>query len=488
MKEVSVGIKAQRSLARKATKERHKDMVCRVFELKFDKSHMNKEQKEFLSLLFLEAKWFYNYCISCGELKDADTKAKTVPVKLQDGTFEKRPLKVLSAQIKQGIKDRIFSNIKTLHTLKMQGKKVGRIWFKSRVNSIPLRQHKNSCVKGTTQDVPGTHDIFLDKNLVTIVKAPKPFKVNGINQIPRDAEIANARLLHKDGDYFLQVICYINKDQDYINEQYEINKARKDKVIGFDFGCTTQLTGMDNDGNGFKVEFEVPIDKGIRRLDRNIDRKLDKKTSKKQRKSSRNRNKDLARRRKRYQRLKNRKKDIRNKLVSCITKSYETIIVQDESINAWKAGGHGKKIQNTGIGGIMADLKEKSHTLIIVDRFFASTKTCSCCGFVKDKMKQSERVYVCPHCGAIMCRDMNAAKNILQEGLKQFKGKNKIAREPSEFKSTPGENGVSTSNVIDVLRNIYRVECKPCSLNQEARPPLATGSSRLVPICPRGGL
>ena len=162
--------------------------------------------------------------------------------------------------------------------------------------------------------------------------------------------------------------------------------------------------------------------------------------------------------------MKNRKKDIRKKLVSCITKNYEIVVVQDENIQGWQKGGHGKKVNTTAIGGIMADLKEKSRTLIVVDRFFASTKTCSCCGFKKDKMKQSERVYVCSHCGAIMCRDMNAAKNILQKGLEQHK----IAREPSEFNSTPGENRTSTADVIETLQGIYRVRCKSCSLNQEA--------------------
>ena len=445
-----------RLIARKKTLEKRKGQVLHIFELKFDKSHMNNKQKKFLNRLFLETKWFYNYCIGCKKLKDADTKAKKVPVKLQDGSLEERSLDVLAGAVKQGIRDRILRNIKALNTLKKKGRKIGKIKFKSKVDSVPLRQYES------------THEILIDKGLVRINKAPMPFKVNGMNQIPENAEFANANLLHRDGDYFLQVICYTNRDQNYINKQYEINQQRKGKAIGFDFGCTTQLTGTDNEDNGFKVEFEVPVDKGIKRLSRKIARKLDKKTPKKQRKNSRNRNRDLAKWRKRYQRLKNKKKDIKNKLVSCVTKNYEVIVVQDESIQTWQKGGHGKKITNTGIGGIMADLKNKSRTLIIVDRFFASTKTCSSCGFKKEKMGQSERVYVCPHCGAIMCRDMNAAKNILQEGLKQLKSKAaKIAREPSEF-NTPGENGTTTPEVIETLNGIHRVRCKPCSLNQEA--------------------
>ena len=459
---------------RKKTLEKRKTQILHVIELKFDKSHLNNEQKKFLNRLFLEAKWFFNYCVSCNKITDADTKIKRVPIKLNDGSFDERSLEVIAGQMKQEIKARILSNIKTLSIKKRKGNKVGRIRFKTKIESIPLNQYEKKYAHGPT----GTHNILVNEGLVTIVKAPKPFKVNGLGQIPKDAEFANANLIHRDGDYFLQVICYTNKDQDYIKEQHEINQNRKGKVIGFDFGCTTQLTGMDNEGNGFKVEFEVPVDKGIRKLDRKIARKLDKKKPKKQRKNSKNRFKDMIKRRKRHQRLNNKKKDIRKKLVSCIIKNYETVIVQDENIKGWQKGGHGKKINTTAIGGIMADLKEKSHTLIVVNRSFASTKTCSKCGFVKDKMEQWERIYVCPKCGAIMGRDPNSAQNMLQEGSKQLKEKDKIAREPSEF-NTPGENRTSAASTIETLREIARVSCKPCSLNQEAVHSEGCGSSRV---------
>ena len=49
--------------------------------------------------------------------------------------------------------------------------------------------------------------------------------------------------------------------------------------------------------------------------------------------------------------------------------------------------------------------------LVIVDRFFASTKICHNCGN-KKKMKLSDRLYICPICGYIEDRDLNAALNI----------------------------------------------------------------------------
>ncbi|QTA88308.1 Transposase, IS605 family [Desulfonema magnum] len=47
-----------------------------------------------------------------------------------------------------------------------------------------------------------------------------------------------------------------------------------------------------------------------------------------------------------------------------------------------------------------------------VDRFFPSSKTCNACGHVRDDLKLSDRVFVCPSCGHKADRDINAAKNI----------------------------------------------------------------------------
>ena len=50
--------------------------------------------------------------------------------------------------------------------------------------------------------------------------------------------------------------------------------------------------------------------------------------------------------------------------------------------------------------------------LVIVDRFYPSSKTCSQCGFIKKDLKLKDRVYKCPHCGAVIDRDYNASLNL----------------------------------------------------------------------------
>ncbi|ETR73633.1 MAG: hypothetical protein OMM_06817, partial [Candidatus Magnetoglobus multicellularis str. Araruama] len=47
-----------------------------------------------------------------------------------------------------------------------------------------------------------------------------------------------------------------------------------------------------------------------------------------------------------------------------------------------------------------------------VDRFFPSSKTCNACGYIKEDLKLSDRLFICPDCGYKEDRDVNAAKNI----------------------------------------------------------------------------
>ena len=60
--------------------------------------------------------------------------------------------------------------------------------------------------------------------------------------------------------------------------------------------------------------------------------------------------------------------------------------------------------------------------VIVADRWFASSKTCSGCGAVKAKLALSERTYVCTSCGMVADRDLNAALNLAEYGKQQLAG------------------------------------------------------------------
>lgn len=128
---------SKRKQTTEETKLRRSQMVCRVFSIKVDSSKCNLITKEHLHRLFLEAKWFYNYILSNKDIKDASTTITSVPVKVKD-IYEQREFTALTAQMKQSIKERTWVNLKSLSTTKKKGKKVGKLKFKSYVESIPL--------------------------------------------------------------------------------------------------------------------------------------------------------------------------------------------------------------------------------------------------------------------------------------------------------------------------------------------------------------
>ena len=63
---------------------------------------------------------------------------------------------------------------------------------------------------------------------------------------------------------------------------------------------------------------------------------------------------------------------------------------------------------------------QKGKYCLKVDRYYPSSKTCNCCGYKKEDLSLYDRSWKCPVCNSLLDRDINAAKNILQEGLKLF--------------------------------------------------------------------
>ena len=79
--------------------------------------------------------------------------------------------------------------------------------------------------------------------------------------------------------------------------------------------------------------------------------------------------------------------------------------------------------------------------VVFIDRFYPSSKTCHCCGYKNEGLKLSDREWVCPKCGVIHDRDINAAKNIIEEG------KRIIGLSSPEFKRVGERTVVSSMNL-----------------------------------------
>ncbi len=368
----------------KKTKEKRKNQIPKIYQLKISYSNLNKQQKHWLERVFLEAKWLYNYCIADIEnrLNPKTEKLKQVEVKAPQGV-ETREITCLSSQMKQGILDRIKKNLTDLSKAKQKGIKVGKLKFKSDYRNIPLKQNGI------------TFKVLKYKNRIKLQGLKKPVRVLGLHQLPENCDIAKAELIKKPDGYYIYLTCYIDKNH--------IKQEKINKPIGIDFGIKHQLTLS----NGIKINYSIEETKRLKKLQKKLS---------KQQKGSKNYQKTKQKIQKEHQKIYNRRKDIKNKILSLL-KKYEYVLIQEEQIKNWHSGLFGKQIQNTGIGGIISRLKQNLETLIPVDRYAATTKICSRCGQKKKDITLSDRTYKCEKCGLVIDRDLNSAINILKIGL-----------------------------------------------------------------------
>lgn len=150
------------------------------------------------------------------------------------------------------------------------------------------------------------------------------------------------------------------------------------------------------------------------------------------RKGSANRRKAARRLARHHARVANLRRDHLHQLTTRLAKSHGRIVVEDLNVAGMtrsargtleKPGGHvraksglNRGIADAGFGELRRQLEYKCRwygaELVIADRFFPSSKTCSRCGTVRAGLQLSERVFVCPECGLRIERDFNAAINL----------------------------------------------------------------------------
>jgi len=380
-----------------------------------------------LERLFLEGKWFTNYIISKGItnlVPYKDYKVDKVNVKVKD-KFEERELKLLSSQMKQYIIKRLQNNVKTLHKLGQNGKKVGKIKYIKSLHSIFLMQYGNT--------------YKIDKKVRTLrIQGIGDFKVIGLEQIPDNCDTTTANLIERNGDYFLHVTVYMPKEE----------KVHNRKAVGIDLGIKDQIAFS----NGIKAKYSVEMPERVKRLYKVFSRAQYNKETKE---SSKRRQKVLAKIKKEFSYENNQKKDINNKIAHYLSENYEFVAYQNDLIHEWQRL-FGRRIYQTSIGGFRDTLKRKVSTPLEVGRFTKTTGICMYCGYSLH-LNLSERVFECPSCGHVQDRDVSAAYATEYEGLS--------LRNVGE---TLVDDNASTSSMLEYLKHIPHVKA---SISNEARSP-----------------
>ena len=119
------------------------------------------------------------------------------------------------------------------------------------------------------------------------------------------------------------------------------------------------------------------------------------------------------------------RKDKLHKISINLIRRYDVVCCEDLNVKGMVRNRHlAKSVSDASWSTFVTMLEYKAKwygkTLVKIDRFYPSSKTCHHCGHVKEDLSLSDRYYTCPNCGELIDRDMNAAKNILDEGLRNI--------------------------------------------------------------------
>ena len=266
--------------------------------------------------------------------------------------------------------------------------------------------------KGKCRDSYGT---FNNTNNIKVsdsyISLPKIGKVKIVLHRPYEGIIKSVHVsCTKSKHYYVSLTCEAS-DEATVNNVSHINNLN---VVGLDMSLSQFVVSSNRDDNTKTkyVRLFRKNEKRLARLGRNLSKKkfIDKRPSN-------NRLKSQLRYAKLSEHISNQRKDYCIKEAVYYATHYDVIVLEDLDMQSMSRSLHlGKSVNDLGFGVFKSWLSHecKKHDSIIMfaDRYFASSKTCFECGAKNNLLKLSDREWVCPHCGAIIDRDYNAALNL----------------------------------------------------------------------------
>jgi putative transposase len=315
------------------------------------------------------------------------------PPKISEKTLKDLPenffLKEVSAHALQ--QKRIdFEEAKSQFFNKKRKVKLGRMKFKAKGKSNESFRIPAQCIKITFENGK--------------IKLPKMTPIKVVFDRKFTGEVRSVTISkNKAGQFFASVLV----------KEEQVLKPMTGRSVGIDLGLTHLLTLSD----GTKIKNPRWFRENQSKLamaQRHFSRKT---------KGSKRREKQRLKVARLHLKTKNQRNWVHHNLSSYIVKTYDNIFMEDLNIAGMKKSNLAKSVSDAGWATLVSQIQYKSEwygkSFHKVDRFFASTKTCSSCGN-KQELSLKERDWTCDSCETHHDRDENAAKNILVEGMKDL--------------------------------------------------------------------
>lgn len=257
------------------------------------------------------------------------------------------------------------------------------------------------------------NDVFKTKE-GKLVKIEKIGWIKTNQQLPLGVKFYNPR------------VSYDNKYW-YVSVSFEHEEAKEELTnvsLGVDLGIKDLATCSDGTvfKNINKTYIVRKIEKRLRRFQRQVSRKYEKNKKGKEFVKTKN----IVKLEKRIQLVHRKLANIRNNHLHQTTSIVRTkpyrIVIEDLNVSGIMKNKHlSDSIRKQCFHEFRRQLeykcKFKGIEFIVADRFYPSSKMCSCCGTIKKDLKLKDRTYKCSNCGLVMDRDLNASINLAQYEL-----------------------------------------------------------------------